>query len=428
MQEVIDEHSGKFEPREERGQKSSSLVLVSETTTGYRVDPPASSGAVFSLIRQGIAQTRRDISRFTSLAPSTVSLRVEALIDEGLIEEAEREGSTGGRQPRVLRVRGEAGTVASAALGARHFTLALADMVGRPIDVTEVPIDVASGPTVIVDKIWSSVEAALARCGLAPSSLRGIALGVPAPVDSRLGTVSSSAQLPGWDHLDLYALLRGHTPTPAVIENDANLLAMAEHRLAGPAVENMLAVKVGGRIGSGIIAGGHLYTGASGAAGEISHSATDGVSFIHCSCGTENCLESVASGSAIIARLRGEGFDITTTADLIALSSAGTPAAIEALRDSGKRVGEVLAEVVNFLNPNLVVFGGSLSAADAFVAAVRGTVFQRCLPIVTAGLEVKVGLAGPDAEAQGGINLILERILTPEAIDRAIAQSRQAVA
>ena len=391
---------------------------------GRRSDPPSSVGGVFEIIRTGTGQTRGAIARRTGLAPSTVSQRVEALISDGLVEEHGHDDSSGGRQARLLRVNGAAGAVAAATIGTHHLTLVVADLVGTALSKADIPIDVADGPQVVIDRIWQEVRGAFEALHLDLDLLRGLTLGVPAPVESRIGTVSSSAQLPGWYQANLRRLMTAHTSVPLLIENDANLLAAAEFALADPGVEDLLAVKVGSRIGSGIVSGGRLHRGASGAGGEISHTPTGGVSVIQCWCGTQNCLESVASGAATVAQLQRDGHDVRSTFDLVERSRDGDPRTIALLRDSGLLVGEVLAGVVNFINPRTVVFGGSLSAAGPFVAAVRGVLFQRCLPVVTEVLDVHEGTAGPDGEAWGGVQLILEEVLTAEAVDRAVALKR----
>ncbi|MFI0420958.1 ROK family protein [Spongiactinospora sp. 9N601] len=391
-----------------------------------RIEPPASIGSVFDLIRRGTANTRREISRHTALAPSTVSLRVDSLIAAGLVEETTSGRATGGRQPRSLRVRGDAGAVVSVALGTHHFRLAIADLVGRLLQVTECPIDVTLGPGAAMRAIWERTLIALGDARIDVGSVRGMTLGVPAPIDSRLGTVTSSAQLPGWDQQNLYDLIKQHTELPVAIENDANLLALGEFRTVAPGLRHMLGIKVGSRIGSGVVVDGRLYPGASGAAGEVSHSRSSGRSAIHCWCGTPDCLESVAGGAAVVARLRQEGYDIGETTDLVTLASAGDARTIELLREAGGLIGEVLSYVVNFLNPDLITFGGQLSVVPPFVAAIRGAVFQQCLPVVTDALDVRVGTAGADAEILGGVDLILDRTLHVDAIDKLVASGSTA--
>ncbi|WP_162186201.1 ROK family protein, partial [Amycolatopsis jejuensis] len=169
----------------------------------------------------------------------------------------------------------------------------MADLLGELVHVVECPVDVTLGPVVVLREIWERTLVALGDARVDVGGVRGVVLGVPAPIDSRLGTVTSSAQLPGWDQQNLYEVIGQFTELPVSIENDANLLALGEFRAVAASVEHMLAVKVGSRIGSGVVVGGGLYSGASGAAGEISHSRSSGRSVIHCWCGTPDCLESV---------------------------------------------------------------------------------------------------------------------------------------
>lgn len=382
-------------------------------------DGHTTAGSIFTLVRRGEAHTRGEIARATGLAPSTVSLRVESLIDSGLLEEASpTDTGAGGRPPRLLRLNPNALAVAAAVLGEQHFALRIADQAGRELSVIRERIDVATGPADVLSTIWFRLTEELSALAIPPSRLSGLALGIPAPVDPKTGMVTTSARLPGWGNLNLYDILRAHTAVPLLLANDANLMATAEFQRADPAPTSMLAVKVGSRIGSGIIVDGQLITGVSGAAGEISHSPTSAESIIQCFCGTANCLESVASGSAIVERLRTIGYRVTTTTEVVDLANTGDPVVLDVLRDSARQVGETIAAFVNFINPSLVTFGGSLAAAETFVATVRGTIFQRCLPVVSASLDIRVGRAGIDPETSGGIRMVLDAVLASESIDR----------
>lgn len=390
--------------------------------TSFRRDSPATAGTLFSLIRENAGSTRQQLARATGLAPSTVSLRVDALIAAGLIEESGHIKSTGGRQPRLLRVRADSGCVVAVSLGTHHASVLVCDLDGTPHARAELSVDARQGPRAVLTDVWNAIQALLDGNHVSAESVRGVALGIAAPINPRTGAVSSSAQLPGWDHIDLFALFREVTGHRVIIENDANLLAISEQRLAEDAGDNLLAIKVGSRIGSGIISNGVLHRGESGAGGEFSHAPTRGVATIECNCGLANCLESVAGGSAIIARLRTEGYDLVSTSDLLAFARNGDVRVTEVLREAGTLVGETLAEVVNFINPRLVVFGGSLSVVQVFVAAVRGVLFQRCMPAVTEVLDVRLGAGGPDAEVMGASHLLLDMLLSVDEIDHLLSK------
>ena len=109
--------------------------------------------------------------------------------------------------------------------------------------------------------------------------------------------------MPGWDNYDVPAHLSTALGGPVLVDNDVNLMALGEHATMYPDVEHMIFVKVATGIGAGIISGGRLHRGAQGAAGDLGHVAALHGDGIPCTCGNVGCLEAVASGPAIVARL-----------------------------------------------------------------------------------------------------------------------------
>lgn len=379
-----------------------------------------SAGDVFALVRSGRASSRSAIARELGLAPSTVSIRVDALENLGLLTEGGVLESAGGRRARRLEVAREVGAVAAVDVGAHHATLTLADLGGTELSSTRLAHPAGRFPEEFADSLWAEVDAALVRTRRASSALRAIAIGIPAPVAFPSGRLVTPSFMPTWHDADLVALLGAYTDVPVLIENDANLLALAES--AQPArspVDHLLAVKLGSRIGCGVIASGRLHRGVSGAAGEISHTPVNGESTIPCTCGVLNCLESVASGGAVIELLRRSGYAVASTADLVALSRAGDPGVTGAIREAGARIGTVLSGIVNFLNPREVVLGGTMSASPPLVAAIRAELFQRCLPLVADDLEVRAVRDATTGAIRGAVHLALEEALAPARINAA---------
>jgi predicted NBD/HSP70 family sugar kinase len=379
---------------------------------------PGSVGDVFRLIRGGVAASRSSLARVSGLAPSTISLRVDALVRLGLVSEGGDERSRGGRRARLLEVSRSAGFVAGMDVGAHHVQLALADLTGALLAVEGIPVAIEEGPDAAAEHLWQALTALVAQHGLDPAQLLGLAVGLPAPIEYPTGRVVLPSFMPSWHNADLPGLFSRYTDIPVLIENDANLLALAERSETSPELDQLLAVKLGTRIGCGILSAGRLHRGVGGAAGEISHTTVDGESTISCVCGTPHCLESVASGGAIAARLAGQGYDVRTAADVVELGRAGDPEVVEVLRNAGARIGGVLATIVNFFNPRDVVLGGTMSASAPLVAAIRAELYQRCLPLVAEDLEVRAARRPSDAGVRGACHLILEEVLAPSRIDR----------
>lgn len=386
-----------------------------KTSRAADAPSPGSHGAILRLIRSGETGSRSAIARITGLAPSTVSSRVDTLIRLGLVEEQGDEASRGGRRARRLHLVGGAGSVAAADIGAHHVTIAIADLDGRLLAERTTP-STETDPETFTSGLWDAITELSATTDAGPP--RGIGIGAPAPIEYPSGRMVHPSFMPTWDHVDLPGLLARHTEVPILVENDANLTALAE--IAGDPfgeARHLLAVKLGSRIGCGIISDGRLHRGHGGAAGEVSHTPVAGESTISCVCGAPNCLESVASGGALVARLRAQGYDVHTPSEVVELGRTGDPGATEALRNAGVSIGGVLASIVNFFNPGDVVLGGSMSASAPLVAAIRAELFQRCLPIAADDLDVRAARDPESAGIRGAVHLILEEVLSPARID-----------
>lgn len=377
-------------------------------------------GEVLRLIRTGIATSRPALGRETRLAPSTVSLRVDTLERLGLIDEAGNEDSRGGRRARSLRIAPTAGHVAVVVLGVQHLTLALTALTGEILARTRILTPVDVDPELAVADIWRDIQALQKAHGVEPARLWGVAVGLPAPIDRRGERAVFPAFMPNWHGVDIAGLVAALAGVPVLIENDANLLAQAEvPGLRGaPDGGHLLALKLGNRIGCGIISAGRLHRGLSGAAGEVSHTTVEGDAVLSCTCGTPNCLESVAGGAALVGRLRALGYEISTVEELVELGHGSDAAVIGELRIAGARIGAVLAPIVNFFNPGAVVLGGTLAASSPLVASIRAEIFRRCLPQMTESLDVRTAREPETAEVRGASQLILDRVLDPARIDR----------
>lgn len=382
---------------------------------------PGSVGDIFRLIREESSTSRSALARRTGLSPSTVGIRVDALLRLGIVAEDGEQESRGGRRAKRLRVSSDAGFVAAIDFGAHHLKVAVADLHGRVLGEQRQPGVADQDPSSVVASMWSQVESVAASTDLDMSSLRGIAISLPAPIEYPSGRVVLPSFMPSWHHVSLPTLFAEYTAVPVLVENDANLVALAETAPVGQtSTDHLLAVILGTRIGSGIVTEGRLHRGFNGAAGEISHCSAAGEAAISCVCGIDDCLESVASGGAIAAKLSRAGYDVTTASDVIALGRTADPVVIAALREAGTQIGVVLASVVNFFNPQRVVLSGTMSASAPLVAAIRAELFNRCLPIVAHDLEVSAADDPATAGVRGAVKLALEEVLAPARIDELV--------
>ncbi|MEV0585769.1 ROK family transcriptional regulator [Nonomuraea sp. NPDC050310] len=387
-------------------------------TSGEERPLPGSAGDVLTLISAGSATTRSDLARITGLARSTIAQRVDALIECGLVEETQGGESTGGRPPRQLRLHTEENAVAGVDLGATHCRITVMDLTGEVVAGHQEPLSIAEGPEVILPHVERRVSELLASVGRSRESLKAMGIGVPGPVEFATGRPNNPPIMPGWNDYPIPEFFAG---TAVLVDNDVNVMALGEHRNAFPHLDYLLFVKVGTGIGCGIVAEGRLHRGAQGSAGDIGHIRVSGHEDAGCRCGNSACLEAVAGGAAIARRLSELGLDAESGADVVALVQSGNTQALRLVREGGRLIGEVLAGLVNFFNPEAIVIGGVLARVhDHLLAGIRETVYRRSLPLATHHLTIVPSRTGEDAAALGAGILAIEHYLSPGNVNRLV--------
>src|SRR3954452_3144685 len=382
---------------------------------------PTGAGRVLSLIRDGEAVTRADLARRTGLARSTVAQRVEALLAHQLVYEAGGSASTGGGAPTLLAFNRPAGVVLVAALGATHSRLAVSDLAGAPLSERAYDIDVARPPEEVLDWVHERFEVLLEEAGRTADDVRGIGIGIPAPVAFSRGEPVAPPMMPGWDGFSIPGWFSHYYDAPVLVDNDVNIMALGEHWTHWRDTEHLLYVKVGTGIGCGIVSGRRIHRGAQGAAGDIGHVRLAGYDDVVCRCGNVGCLEEVAGGGALAGPLAASRPGGHPSRDVVRLVKAGEPLAIQAVREAGRCLGEVLAECINFFNPGAIVLGGDLAEAhQQLLAGVREVAFGRSLPMATRDLRLGCSQLGDRAGVIGAAIMVVEHVLAPETVDRAI--------
>ncbi|MEO3807629.1 ROK family transcriptional regulator [Sphaerisporangium sp. B11E5] len=380
----------------------------------------ASSGDVLGLIRSGDAVTRADIGRLTGLSRPAVALRVGELLEHGLVVEDTEGPSTGGRPPARLAFNAAGGVVLVASLGAGRTQIAMCDLAARELARTELEIDVERGPDVVLPLLMDHWAELLGDRPMA--SVRGVGMGVPATVEFAAGRVESARVMASWTGVVIPPLISARYPVPVFVDNDVNVIAMGEYRTEyAPGVDDLLFVKVSTRIGAGVIAGGGILRGALGAAGEIGHIPVRDGGGVLCRCGNIDCVDSVASGTAILRDLRARGREVSSLADVVTLVRAGDAETMAVVRRAGRLLGEVVASAVNLLNPAVVVLGGDVTETfQPLVSAVREVVHRRSTALSTRSLRVERTRLGPGAGIVGCALMVIDHVLAPEAVDAAI--------
>ncbi len=303
-------------------------------------------------------------------------------------------------------------------LGGTHFRVAVGTGDGIIEWRVSRPTRAERGRDVVLQDLFDTVDEALATVSDC-KTVKGIAIGVPGPLDPWTGVLHNPPNLPGWKTVPIKQLFEGRYDLPTTVGNDANLAAVGEHQYgAGRGIANLVYVTVSTGIGGGIIANNQLLLGHHGFSGEIGHMTID-VRGPVCGCGNVGCLESIASGTAIARSARNwvasgaatvlDRMDQSQiTARMVTeAASQGDQVATQILREAGAALGVGMVNLIHLLNPQRIIIGGGVSNAgpllwDSMLETVKKRAFAPCQQ----GLEIVRASLADDAGLLGGVALI----------------------
>ncbi|HEY2042129.1 MAG TPA: ROK family transcriptional regulator [Jatrophihabitans sp.] len=377
---------------------------------------------ILAALSQGRASSRGQLSELTGMARSTVTSLVAELLEQGLVLDssaspaAATDGGSGashrpgaGRPARRLSVAPRSDLVVAVDFGHSHCQVGVVDAQARIVSEHWAAMDVDSSAEQALVHAGAAALQLLDELGSHRERVVAAAIGLPAPVNPLTGTVGPGNVLPGWVNRHPADELAQRLGITVLIDNDANLGALAELRHgAARGCADAIYVKVSTGIGAGLVLGGRLHRGFTGRAGEIGHVPVD-TSGSLCRCGNRGCLETVASVTQVLALMQPahtQQLDMPRLAELVA---AGDTGAHRVLGDTGRTMGRVLADMVNNLNPEVLVLGGELSVAGGpFSDGVRESLARFAQTGVVRDLRVCLGELGESAQLLGAAELAFD--------------------
>ena len=367
---------------------------------------------IVDFLRTNGTASRAELSRRTGLSRSTVSTLVADLQRRGLI--VERPGQFAGEgQPGRPAALLELDPSAAAAVGIDFdhdkVRVAVSDLSRSVLAEASAMHDVDHDALGALDLAAELTESVLEQAQLDRERLLGVGVALAGPIDHDKGAVHPSDVLPGWTDIDAATELEQRLDTLAYVDNDANLGALAEVTLgAGRNARFAAYVSISSGIGAGIVVDGRPYHGHRGTAGEIGHVVVDPQGPI-CRCGNRGCLETLASGPALLKLVReSRDREDLTVREMIELARNGDAGCRRAIVDAGQVVGRVVAGLVNLFSPEMVVVGGDLGeAGDLLLDPLREAVRRNALPAAAEDLRVVAGELGERANLLGALALVL---------------------
>lgn len=337
-----------------------------------------------TLFHQG-AMSRADLSRETGLTRVTISDLIAELIEDGYVAERGTREVTGPGKPAILvDLDREGHRIIGLDLSrSDRFLGAVLTLDGEIVARHE-----ASVPADPADILATVIRLTRELVADAHAPVLGVGVGSPGIVDDH-GTVLTAPNL-RWTDIDLEGILRAEVSLPVLVANDANAAVLAEYTFGG-AGDDVMLVRVGRGVGSGLLSGGQPMLGSRFAAGEIGHVTvgTDGGPV--CVCGKVGCLEAWLSVPSLERALAEEGADATAV-----------------LRDAGERLGIALAPIVGALDLSEIVLSGPSPLLDGPLAeATVETLRARTLAEFHDGVQVRMTEQGEDIVLRGAAVMVL---------------------
>jgi len=282
-------------------------------------------------------------------------------------------------------------------LGGTSMIAVVADRGGKVLGTSGCATNTTSKPAALIDAIAAQIQAAARDAGVKMKAVRGIGIGAPGAVDPKKGVVVRAPNL-GWSDVPLAGELKKRTGVRVTLGNDVQVAILGEHAYGvARGLSRVVGIWVGTGIGGGIIIDGQLQRGARGAAGEIGHTVIFGEEGPQCGCGRHGCVEAAASRTAIEREVRARSTKAKESAALKIMRerkkprmtssvlqralAAGDPIVTEVMAEAGHALGLLAGNLVNILDPQMVVIGGGIAQRlkEAFVDPIREVARSRFL-------------------------------------------------
>jgi N-acetylglucosamine repressor len=382
--------------------------------------------AVLSVLRHHGYASRAYLAELTGLSTTTISNLVSELLEQGIVTEegvvksASRQGA--GRPRTSLCLVPEARHAVGIHIGVGQIRVAVADLRAHPLNYLSLDHSLDRSSTEVLRDVAALVNEAISQSGIDRERVVGVGVGASGLVNPHTGINVMAPNL-GWREVPIRDLLVQQLALPVCVDNNARTMALGEALFGvGKDVHALAFVYARIGVGAGFVVGERLYRGSAAGAGEIGHTTIVPDGGEPCRCGNCGCLETLVSEPAIVrlaealaaqdrdgllaAHLRGEGE--TTIERVFGAARAGDLATRAMLEERACYMGIALANLVNVLNPDLIVLGGIFAQGqDLLLPTIEKVMRQRAFANLGAQVQIKTTGFGPRAGAIGAVALAL---------------------
>ena len=386
---------------------------------------------LLALIHGNHKSSRVQLAKITGASVGSMTAMVQRLIRKGLVVESGKGSGSLGRKPVSLSLQSELGHVVGVDLGSFLTRVVVTDISGNISYKTEIQTKMAEGRETVLRRTFDCVHQAIRGSRIARNTLKGIGMAHSGVIDTEKGVVlffPRPGQMTQWKNVPLRDMLETEFGVPSALDDSARMMGLAEKYFGlGREMNDALFIEVGMGIGAAIYIDGKLYRGPGGGAGEFGHMTVEENGPL-CSCGNRGCLEAMASCAAIIHSVKsgieqGVNSKVTELVDGN-LDQVGVEVIIQAARENDtlsfrvlheaiSRIGLMLADVINLLNPNCVVFAGLLfrHGGDFLLNQLKEVIRRRALERSGGDAILRISNLGSEAAALGAARLITQQVL-----------------
>lgn len=383
--------------------------------------------AILNHLREIESPTRTTLAQLTGLNRATITRLVRELIDSELVYENGLQASTTTGRPSIpLMLNPEAGTIIGAEIAFDGITAVVTDFSPTVIWRQHIEVDLQDNLDSITERACGVFKAARDYALQQSPRLFGLGLGVPGLVDTHSGTLLFAPNM-HWTDVPFGKILEDCLDIPVFVDNVASASALGESYLgAAQDYNNVLYLSTQGGLGGRVVINGNILRGAGGFAGEVGHMTVSDTGR-RCNCGRIGCWETVASQVAVLQRVRerieaGErsllkemvSGDLTKITIPLVVEAAyeNDPVARVALQETGHWLGVGLANLINALNPDLVVIGGILTLAhDFLLPEIEAVTAKEPLRWLRESCEIVIAEHKADAVLMGGVATVYRHVI-----------------
>lgn len=365
--------------------------------------------SILQMIRQHAPLSRADIAKKLTLTRATVSTLVQELIDDHLVIEIGTGVSSGGRKPVLLEMNREAGFVFGIDLRSTEIILVIANMYGEMIDNIMFRYENEHDEQHTLQQVIDIIKHEREKLASTPLGLLGVGIGVHGFVEYPSHRILFLPHV-NWTGADWRETIEQQCQVNVVIDNEANLAAIAELEVGGDRYSQLIYLSIGAGIGAGTIVDGNIVRGHRGYAGEVGHTtiALDGR---QCSCGNRGCWEMYGS-EKVLAKALGLAYRPGVSNTITAMLEQEHPRALQAISETGMYLGIGIGNMIHTFDPQLVIIGNRMGKYETWLHPhIQAAIQERFTHIQQEAVEIRYSELAEDACALGAAHLMLRHIL-----------------